>query len=91
MLVKRPSARDGLHTFPIAFGREWLRCVPQAIEELSGWAASDVGSICTQQFALWAAGKTQSDGSNAMAATEPRRLRKKSYRSSGPLGMSAGA
>jgi len=41
MLVKRPSVRDGLHTFRIAFGREWLRCVPQAIEELSGWAASD--------------------------------------------------
>ena len=38
MLVKRPTkdlgtcARDGLHTFPIAFGREWRRSVPHAIE-----------------------------------------------------------
>jgi hypothetical protein len=37
--------------------------------ELSGWAASDVDSTCTQQFALWAAGKTQSDGSNAHRKT----------------------
>jgi hypothetical protein len=33
--------------------------------ELSGRPAPDVGSTCTQQFALWAAGKTQSNGSNA--------------------------
>jgi hypothetical protein len=33
--------------------------------ELTGLAARDVGSTFTQQFALWAAGKTQSDGSNA--------------------------
>ena len=37
--------------------------------ELSGLAARDVGSTFTQQLALWAAGKTQSDGSNAHRKT----------------------
>jgi hypothetical protein len=39
--------------------------------ELSGLAARNVGSTFTQQFALWAAGKTQSHGSNAHRKTWP--------------------
>ena len=60
MLVKRPrnygpaSGENGSDAFHKRLN--W---------ELSGWAARDVGSTCTQQLALWAAGKTQSDGSNA--------------------------
>jgi hypothetical protein len=37
--------------------------------ELSGLAARNVGSTFTQQFALWAVGKTQSHSSNAHRKT----------------------
>jgi len=58
MLVKAGNkdlgtcARDRLHTFPIAFGREWRRSVPHAIEleieqvgSLRGWRHAAVCAV----------------------------------------------